>query len=153
LRGVASLGATGLGALLLLADSNGESGVNDCKALAAFHGEFDFVTDCEGLSAEGHVVLDWAAGHSVADVDTALLQGLLAGRLQVSSAAVSWADGCTPASMGWTFEDSAYDAEVSCREIPVPVVEETHIPCATRRSLLEGAGPVCTFIVTPSPTP
>jgi len=152
LKGAASLGAGGLGAMLLLADTSPEH--EDCPTLAPFKAEFDFVTDCEALPAQGHVVLDWQGGDP-AEAGAVLATQLRSSGLDASSAVASCKEGSS-ALLGIVFGELGVTRSVICSGMTIPWLGEQPVPCTEREPADAGLQPMptaCTFIVTASAAP
>lgn len=150
LRMAASLTATVLGGVLLIADGD------MCSRYAAFRGSARYVADCGELaSGEGVVSLDLPATDSDAEptLQETAKQQLDAGGLHVSRAYINYEGSCTgskdravASSLLLTFS-SEKSGDYRCTELELPVSADNTMICrpANETSAQANGAPACTI--------
>ena len=133
LKCAASLLATLLGALLLLAD-----GADTCDGYVAFRASFDFTSDCPHAPSQGHLLLDFPAqGKNGQDIDRRLAEEQLAAAgLSTSAVTLEFDDICPNDSQGritgiaFSLGSSGY-TKYWCEmvQLPLPVTGVRTVTC------------------------
>lgn len=130
LRALASVVATGLGAVLLLADST-----DDCKTYDGFKGSFDYTNTCVTLGpSEGTVSLDWPTSNDGRASEDLIQSQFVSGGLNVLHAYVQYAGGCSGGKgHGIVGDIQIYfygeHGEYGCKSLHLPVTGERALDC------------------------